>query len=315
MTPRQRMEMALRFEEPDRPPHFEQVFELVEEAFGLSFPLENELNMASDKEKDRIFNNYCEIYGKIIERFQWDALIIFNPSPVGENILEFIPYLKKYLGPDIPVGTFIWDSAIAIDTIKDYMQLAIDLHEDRAALHKTAENMLRVALERARRLVACGSDIIDVATDFAFNAGPMLSPKDFAEFTTPYMKELVSYIRKQGVKVICHSDGNLMPVLDQMIEINPHVLQSIDPMAGMDIAKVKKLTYKKIALMGNVQCSLLQDGPKEKIIESAEYAIQHGSPGGGFIYSSSNTIFRGLPLENYEIMVDYFHQRFEYAQN
>lgn len=153
--------------------------------------------------------------------------------------------------------------------------------------------------------------MIDIANDYAFNAGPFISPDDFAELATPYMKRLVSFIKSKGVKVILHSDGNLIPIIDQIIEIAPDVLQSIDPMAGMDIAEVKKLTYGKISLMGNVQCSYLQEGPRSMIEESAEYAIQHASPGGGFIFSSSNTIFKGLPLENYEIMVDYFHKRFQ----
>ena len=97
-----------------------------------------------------------------------------------------------------------------------------------------------------------------------------------------------------------------MRVLDQILEIGPHVLQSIDPMAGMDIAKVKQATYGRLALMGNVQCSLLQDGPDEAIRTSALYCLEHGSPGGGYIFSSSNTIFTGLPLSNYEYMLTVF---------
>ena len=53
-------------------------------------------------------------------------------------------------------------------------------------------------------------------------------------------------------------------------------------MAGMDIAVVKKLTYGKMALMGNVQCDLLQDGPKEAIRQSVLYCLEHGAPGGGY---------------------------------
>jgi uroporphyrinogen decarboxylase len=113
------------------------------------------------------------------------------------------------------------------------------------------------------------------------------------------------------VKVIFHSDGNLMPVLDQILDIGPEMLQSIDPLAGMDIAEVKRLTYGRMALMGNVQCDFLQEGPDEKIAESAKYAIRHGSPGGGYVYSSSNTIFRGLPLKNYVFMVDCLHRQFQ----
>jgi uroporphyrinogen decarboxylase len=77
-------------------------------------------------------------------------------------------------------------------------------------------------------------------------------------------------------------------------------------MAGMDIREVKQRTYGRIALMGNVQCSLLQDGPDEALAASARYCLEHGRPGGGYIFSSSNTIFQGLPLRNYEFMLEVF---------
>ena len=125
------------------------------------------------------------------------------------------------------------------------------------------------------------------------------------------MIKLTRYIQSRGVWVVMHSDGDLMNIMDQICEIKPDVLHSIDPMAGMDIKEVKRLTYGKVALMGNVQCSYLQEGPDEKIIESSQYCIEHGATGGGYIFSSSNTIFQGVPLENYRTMVDYFHRVYQ----
>lgn len=310
MTPRERFEKALRFEEPDRPPHFEQMFELVNEAFGMMFPSSEELDNSSGSIRLDLFRTCAEIYAKTIECFEWDAVLIWRPAERNDVYYDFIRYFKKYIGANIPVGGFIWGSAICIDTIRDYMQFAVELYENRPKLHSWAEEMLTGAVEHAKKLIDSGVDFISINNDYAFNSGTFLQPKDFAELTTPYMKRLVNYIKKQDVKVIFHSDGNLMQVLDQILEISPDVLHSIDPMAGMDIAEVKRLTYGRTALMGNVQCSLLQDGPPEAIIESAQYAIKSAAPGGGYIYSTSNTIFPGLPLENYKLMVDYMHQMF-----
>jgi uroporphyrinogen decarboxylase len=97
-------------------------------------------------------------------------------------------------------------------------------------------------------------------------------------------------------------------VLDQLLACEPQALQSIDPMAGMDIAVVKRLTHGKMALMGNVQCNLLQDGPLPAIRDSALYCLRHASPGGGYIFSTSNTIFPGMPLAHYEYMLAVFRE-------
>ena len=82
-------------------------------------------------------------------------------------------------------------------------------------------------------------------------------------------------------------------------------------MAGMDMAKVKAGCHRKLPLMGNVQCNLLQDGPRDAIRRSTRYCLEHAAPGGGYIFSTSNTIFLGMPLANYEYMLEVFR---EYCQ-
>jgi uroporphyrinogen decarboxylase len=87
------------------------------------------------------------------------------------------------------------------------------------------------------------------------------------------------------------------------------VLHSIDPQAGMDIAEVRRITARRrVGLMGNVECRLLQDGPREAIRRSALYCLEHGGAGGGHIFSTSNTIFPGMPLEHYEYMLEVFRR-------
>ena len=79
-------------------------------------------------------------------------------------------------------------------------------------------------------------------------------------------------------------------------------------MAGMDIAEVKRRTHGRLALMGNVQCNLLQTGPRQAIRQSVLYCLENAAPGGGLIFSTSNTVFAGMPLENYDYMLEVFRE-------
>ena len=103
-----------------------------------------------------------------------------------------------------------------------------------------------------------------------------------------------------------------MPILDQLVEANPHAIHSLDPMAGVDIAKVKKLVGDKVCLIGNVNCALLQTGTDEQVIESAKYCLTHGKPNGGYIYSTSNVPFKGLELKRYQLVLDIWKQYRKY---
>ena len=158
-------------------------------------------------------------------------------------------------------------------------------------------------LDRAERLRGHGVDGFALCCDYCFNDGPFLSPTMFAEFVTPFLAELVAGYRQMGYYVIKHTDGQIMPILDQLVACRPHALHSLDPMAGVDIAEVKRLVGDRVCLIGNVNCALMQTGTDEEVRASAEYALRSGMPGGGSIFSTSNVAFKGLPLERYELIM------------
>jgi uroporphyrinogen decarboxylase len=304
MKPRERLDKALRFEEPDRPPHFENGFELSKQALGLEFPSQEELYGASEKEREKLYGRCAAIYEGIIGKYGWDAATIWFPGGRDEIQYGFIRFLRKYLGDDFPILNHIWDSFVSLETVKDYMSFSVKLMEEPEQIHQWAKAMMEAAWEHAQRSIDAGVYGIVIANDSAFNSGPFLSPAQHAEFCAPYVRELAGRMKKQGARIGYHTDGNLMKILDQIMDMGVDFLHSVDPMAGMDIREVKEKTYGRLALMGNVQCSFLQTGPAEDIVKSAEYCLEHGTKGGGYIYSSSNIIFSEIPLENYEIMTD-----------
>jgi len=304
MTGKERMLKALRFEEPDRPPHFEIMFELEREAFGLSFPDRASWKGCTRQEKDRQIGRCMEIYQRIVARYAWDALAVFWPWSDPDGVRA----AKRTFGDDILIGSIVGGTTWSIEGMTDWMQFSEDLIEHPDRIHSGAEERTRRACATFDALAEAGADFIHVVNDIAFNGGPFISPAQFGEFVTPYLARQVRHIREAGAIPFVHTDGNIMPVLDDYLSLGAACFQSVDPMAGMDIREVKRRCHGRMALMGNVQCSLLQDGPKEAIRASALYCLEHGSPGGGYVFGTSNTIFPGMPLENYEYMLDVFHE-------
>ena len=304
MTGKARMLKMLAFVEPDRPPHFEVMFELEQEAFGLRFPDRNSWGDCVRAEKERKIKTCMEIYARILDRFQWDALAVYWPWSDPDGVAA----AKMDFGATHLIGSMVGGALWCIDTISDWDQFAVDLAENPSAIHAEAEKKCRAGLALIDQLVDAGADFILLVHDVAFNAGPFISPGQFNEIVTPYLARLVQRIKDKGVLAFVHSDGMLMPVLDQILSTAPHLLHSIDPMAGMDIAEVKRRAQGRVALMGNVQCNLLQDGPEEKIRESALYCLENAAPGGGYVFATSNTIFPGMPLAHYEYMLEVYRE-------
>jgi uroporphyrinogen decarboxylase len=304
MTGKERFLKTLRFEQPDRPPHFESMFELEHEAFGLRFPERDAWATMTPAGKSAAIAQCVAIYERIVERYRWDALAVYWPWGDPEGVRA----AKAAFGQDIAIGGMVGAGVLSIDGIADWMEFAVTLLEAPERLHAEAEAKCQCALRRIEQMVEAGADFVFMPNDVAFNAGPFVSPADFASLVAPYWERQVRRVRELGAKAIIHTDGQIMPILDQLAATGADALHSIDPMAGVDIREVKRLTRSGLALMGNVQCSLLQDGPREAIRKSARYCLTHAAPGGGYIFSTSNTIFPGMPLENYEYMLEVFRE-------
>ena len=130
--------------------------------------------------------------------------------------------------------------------------------------------------------------------------------------STPYLTRLIQEYRSQGHHIIKHTDGNIMPILDRLVDAGPHALHSLDPQGGVDIAEVKRLAGDRVCLIGNVNCGLLDSGTDEQCIESARYALRSGMPGGGYIFSTSNCVYTGMRLSRYELILDVWRREGNY---
>jgi uroporphyrinogen decarboxylase len=116
-----------------------------------------------------------------------------------------------------------------------------------------------------------------------------------------------------GLYVIKHSDGNLWPILDMIIDTGIDCLDPIDPLGGMDLAEVKEKYGDRVALKGNVDCAqLLTFGTRDEVIAATRTALKKGMPGGGYILSSSNSIHSAVPPDNYLALVETLQEHGSY---
>jgi uroporphyrinogen decarboxylase len=312
VTGRERVEAVLAGKIPDRVPHFELVFQLGPEAFGLDYPTPAELERATPKEREALKERYFHMWELVIERYGWDAIQV----PVdlcGYFGDQMIPEARRRFGERVCIFDFNGQGTFWMLPGNDMMEFTIKLFERREELHREARQKVRDSIALARRQIDQGVDFICINSDYGYNQGPFVSPAMFSEIVTPYLAEIVEAIHGMGGKAILHSDGDLNKILDQLVSTGLDGYQSIDPQGHMDIAAVKRQYGDRLVLMGNVQASLLQEVDEPRIRQSVRYAMEHGKPGGRYILSTSNCIFAGMPLESYHIMLDEYRRLAPYA--
>jgi uroporphyrinogen decarboxylase len=158
-------------------------------------------------------------------------------------------------------------------------------------------------LELHAMAIDAGAEIIGLEGDLAFNTNTLMAPDQYAEFLAPYHKEIVDNAHRRGAKIFKHSDGDLWPILDMLVECGFDGIHPIQPQC-MDIGDVKRHLAGKACVMGNIDCMyLLVDGTPADVEQSVRETIEAAASGGGYIMSSSNSIHPGCKPENYIAMV------------
>ncbi|MDI6829474.1 MAG: uroporphyrinogen decarboxylase family protein [Armatimonadota bacterium] len=304
MTPRERAIAAFNLREPDDiVPTFELQFQLAEWLLGKRHITREELENASSAEYDRLLHKNAELYLEEAERLDYSLINLSMGPWKPEDLVKTIKILKQLAGDKYMVTAHA-DGTMAIPNGQNMMEVAIRLVEKADEVHMELRRNAEATIEYAKKLVDAGVECFAMCADYCFNDGPFLSPRMFREFVTPYLAQIIAALREMGAYTIKHTDGNIMPILDQLVECQPHAIHSIDPQAGVSLKEVKELVGDKVALCGNVSCAILQTGTIDDVICDSKRALRDGMPGGGFFFCTSNTPFVGMPLENYLAMLE-----------
>jgi uroporphyrinogen decarboxylase len=261
-------------------------------------------------EDAQLFVDSCRTY---------DLCAVMLPLHLGgpglsgpERAKELIGTIRELSGDELLMMCH-GDATLSLPDGNSMWTLTARMADDKDALLSELDRWVDGMLAESERLLAAGVEAFAQCADYCYNTGPWCSPAMFREFVTPFLARLTKGQREMGAYVIKHTDGNIMPILDQLLEANPHAIHSLDPQGGVDIAEVKRICGDRVCLIGNVNCGLVQTGTEEEVIESARYALDHGMPGGGFIFALSNVAFRGMPLERYELVQRVRHEHGIYA--
>jgi len=303
MTPRERITAAIKFQPYEGPvPHLELEYQLAKEMFGEEvIRFQQYEHIPKHQRRDELVRN-AKLWVRIAEALGWDAITGIHWLPVDAQIESFA-LIREIAGDRFLLTTGLTGTQ-GIPSSDEIGPLITKIAGDTEGLMEDLEKLCDDAITDIRALTEGGADLVFLLTDYAFNNGTFFSPRMFARLVSPFSKRLVEEIHKGGAFAVQHSDGNLLGVLDQMLEWGLDGLHSLDPLAGMDIKVIREKVGDRLCLFGNVDCSKVHTGTHAEIEESARYCLENGPlDGTGYVYTSSNCIFEGIPPENYRFML------------
>jgi uroporphyrinogen decarboxylase len=339
MTSEERVLRVLQRKEPDRTPHFEWIVDRrVREALCPGSKNHNDfaLQMGHDAViVDPIFKK--ERVGEDRWHSEWGYVTQDTPEEHGievESPIKTMADFERYTPPDphFPARFAAVEEAVKnhagrtavivhlndVFSLPRYLmgmaELLMAIVTEPELVKGLVEMSVTINLELAKEVAARGVKIVYTGDDYAYNKGPLMSPKHFRQFFYPGLCRVMRGYKELGLYVIKHTDGNIWPILDMIIDSGIDCLDPIDPQAGMDLGEVKAQYGDRVALKGNVDCAqLLTFGTPDEVVAATKDALRIGMPGGGFILSSSNSIHSAVKPENYAAMLQTLREYGRYS--
>jgi uroporphyrinogen decarboxylase len=234
-----------------------------------------------------------------------DALAYVPPDPFKPGRYDSIEKAIKEHSGEKALVLHLNDVFSIPSRMMPFDTFLIKVLEEPDIVRALVKMSVDVNLIMAKEAVKRGIKIVYTGDDFAYNSGPVISPKLFREIFYPELKRVITGYKELGLLVIKHTDGNIMSIIDMIIDSGLDCLDPIDPIAGMDLCQIKSDYGSRICLKGNVDCSkTLTFKSKEETIEETKRCLDIAMPGGGYILSSSNSIHSAVKPGNYLAMLD-----------
>ena len=186
------------------------------------------------------------------------------------------------------------------------------LYQNRSMIEDIFNTYTDFTIEWLNAYMDGGAEVCLCTDDLATKTAPFMSPKIFTELLQPCYKRLTNNIHERGGKVILHTDGQITPLLDFIVDCGFDGLHCLEPEAGVDLAMVKKKVGHKLCLFGNIDTThILTKGTQGEVEAAVKYAVKTAGPGGGFVISPENMLHT-VRVQNLRWMVEATHKYGQY---
>lgn len=167
-------------------------------------------------------------------------------------------------------------------------------------VHQLCEVSLETCLRYAAAIIDAGAT--PSLTD-AMSSSTVISPRQFREFSLPYLKRLMDFIHGKGKGATLHICGKTAKIWESMVEAGADCL-SIDNDASL--TEAKQAVGEHVRLMGNVHPSaVMLQGAIADVRQATIACIKeaYDNPK-GFIVASGCSLPTETPFRNIEAMME-----------
>lgn len=123
----------------------------------------------------------------------------------------------------------------------------------------------------------------------------VISPDIFNEFVAPYDTELIEAAHQAGQRVVYHTCGGMMPILEDIAAMKPDAMETFTPPAmggDVNLGEAKRRIGDKVCMIGGLdQFHFFKGCSAQETRDEVRRCFEEAGGGGGFILSPSDHFF------------------------
>ena len=162
------------------------------------------------------------------------------------------------------------------------------------------ERILDFTLPVCKRLAAGGVDMINFYGDVAMQDRMIVPPEQWRRLDKPVWKRIIDETRKikPDMRFFFHSDGDVRPIIDDIIEVGFDILNPLQPEC-VNPAEIKARWGGRITLDGGGSIQrTLPFGTVDDVRAEVDFLLKTCAYDGGFVLRPSNFAQFDCPTEN-----------------
>lgn len=266
--------------------------------WGLGLAHSGEYHFATFVSPMRDFTKPEEVYAfplpDVLADYRWEGL--------KERIAEL--KAQDYVtlsGPDevfIQIFEFSW-------YLRGLENLLGDMLVDEEMAAACLDRMTDVMCKICERWGEAGVDVLIMGDDVGTERDMMMSPELWRKWLKPRLAKAIESAKKinPNILVYFHSDGYIIPVIEDLIEIGVDILNPIQPEC-MDPIEVKRMFGDRLAFWGTIGTqTTMPFGTPDEVKRVCIEMIEKVGKGGGLILAPTHILEPEVPFLNIEAFV------------
>jgi uroporphyrinogen decarboxylase len=193
--------------------------------------------------------------------------------------------------------------------LRGYQQLICDLVRNArfvTALFSKLSEINLAATGRFLDKVGRYVQIVRTGDDLASQKDLIMSPETLRKILKPFYKRYNDLIKsKTNAKIFFHSCGNIVKLIDELVETGVDIINPVQVSAMGDTAALKAKFGEKVAFWGAIDTQhVLPIGSVDDVRAEVQRRIHDLGPGGGFVLAAVHNIQADVPPQNIVAMAE-----------